>query len=464
MSFQNFVIPVLFIFFVLSVFFLLKKKWLSFFTLLVISFGLGAFNILAGTLWFPYKIVMISMIIFTINKLSFNSIDKIRNYFIILFASMIIALITSPDVPGKTFLQGPFMRPFVQLYTYAGMGLMVPFIIFIVNSSSRLHRVLVIYLRTSEIIITFGLIHLVYSMLGLEFIPILRSNGQHSFEATFDIQNVIINRIYGLSGEPKTLATFVLPYIFISLYNYVENNTNFNKIYHLAFIILSIIVLIYTYSSAIIISFIMSLIIIPIIFWKRIKHKFILLTIIIILGYFSLSGLHSIFIQNEPRYLSEKEKLSWTNILYERSFGRVEEEANTRHEMIALNYIFNEKPYFLLTGLGLGMYNYHLPLPRYSRGVDSIDSGWVVVLMDLGLFGIIYFLFLFFDVINVKGNINGENVYLNSFLIGTIVGFTANLGNGALYQIFLFYGLSLAAKNVILLNECNEKSFQNQKT
>ena len=97
------------------------------------------------------------------------------------------------------------------------------------------------------------------------------------------------------------------------------------------------------------------------------------------------------------------------------------------------------------------MYNYHLPLPRHGRGVEPIDSGWVVILMDLGILGLLFFLFLLNNISKLRNfNKHYNNIYLNSYLIGAIVAFLAHIGNNALYQIFLFLGLALAAYNIML--------------
>jgi hypothetical protein len=72
--------------------------------------------------------------------------------------------------------------------------------------------------------------------------------------------------------------------------------------------------------------------------------------------------------------------------------------------------------------------------------------------MDFGLIGLLFFLYLFSFLIKLKKENDlyyGNNVFLNSFLIGTIVGFTAHLGVNALYVIFLFLGLALAARKIL---------------
>ena len=459
MKFESLILPVLFIFFLLSSFFVINKKWMSLLGLLFISFGLGAFNILYGTLWFPYKVVMIPMIIYTLFNIKFTAVRIINSYFIILVISVLVAILTAPDEPGKTFLQGPAMRPLVQLYTYAGLGLMIPFIIFIVNSPDRLQKSLKLYFRLSEIIIIFGVIHLIYIILGLEFIPIIRSGGADSVEAAFRIEEVRINRIYGFSGEPKTLATFVLPYLFISIYNYIENNFNINRIFHLTLLIASLLVIIYTFSTAILISSIFCVAIIPYLFRNRIKSSIVRFAAVVAIGGLILIEVNNLFVKQEQK--DETEQLGWLDIVYDRSFGRVDDEFDERRENIALNYIFKENPIFLPTGFGLGMYNYHLPLPMHSRGVAPIDSGWVVILMDLGIIGLLFFFTLFRFILRIKRDnrlLFDNNIILNSYLIGAFVGFVSHLGNNSLYWVFLFFGLSLAAAKVLSESEQQDNS------
>jgi hypothetical protein len=272
--------------------------------------------------------------------------------------------------------------------------------------------------------------------------------------AAFGYEDTVINRIYGISGEPKTLATFILPYIFISTYNFLERNYNINKAYHLSFIAISTIVMIYTFSSALLMSAAIALPVISYFFRHRIQKSvlnfaFLIGFVVIVFGQVGAAFLGT---PEKENYFEETQKeYSWSDILYERSFGRVEEEAEERFEMVALNYISKEQPGYLVTGFGLGMYNYHLPLPRHGRGVEPIDSGWVVILMDLGILGLLFFLFLLNNISKLRNfNKHYNNIYLNSYLIGAIVAFLAHIGNNALYQIFLFLGLALAAYNIML--------------
>lgn len=448
-------VPGLFIFLFLGFWFLMRGAYFSLFALLVISFGMNAFTALAGTLWFPYKVVMIPIILFTIFRLNWSSASPmISPYYGLLILSVGVAWVTGPAMPGATFLQGPVMRPLVQLYTYAGMALMIPFILFVISNQFQLEKSLRFYFRLSEIIIAIGLLHLIFLILGLEFIPILRPGGEHSQMAAFGYEDTVINRIYGISGEPKTLATFILPYIFISTYNFLERNYNINKAYHLSFIAISTIVMIYTFSSALLMSAAIALPVISYFFRHRIQKSvlnfaFLIGFVVIVFGQVGAAFLGT---PEKENYFEETQKeYSWSDILYERSFGRVEEEAEERFEMVALNYISKEQPGYLVTGFGLGMYNYHLPLPRHGRGVEPIDSGWVVILMDLGILGLLFFLFLLNNISKLRNfNKHYNNIYLNSYLIGAIVAFLAHIGNNALYQIFLFLGLALAAYNIML--------------
>jgi hypothetical protein len=448
-------VPGLFIFLALGFWFLSKGNYFSLFSLLIMSFGMNAFTALAGTLWFPYKVVMIPIILFTIFKLKWATASPmISPYYGLLILSVGIAWTTGPAMPGTTFLQGPVMRPLVQLYTYAGMALIVPFILFVIYDQNSLKRSLKMYFRLSEIIILFGLLHLVFLLMGLEFIPILRPGGEHNPMAAFGYEDAVINRIYGISGEPKTLATFILPYVFISIYNYLERNFSVSKIYHLSFIIISSIVMIYTFSSALLMSAAIALPIVSYLFRHRIRKGVLSFTILIGLITVIFGQVGEAFLgisTNREQFTETPKKYSWSDILYERSFGRVEKEAEERFEMNALTYISREQPEYIITGFGLGMYNYHLPLPRHNRGLEPIDSGWVVVLMDLGILGLIYFFYLLKNIKKLN-NFNKiyNNVYLNSYLIGVIVAFIAHIGNNALYQIFLFLGLALAAYNIMI--------------
>lgn len=438
----------LFVFLFLSIYFYRSGKLYSLFGLLVISFGLNAFTALAGTLWFPYKVVMFGTTLFAYGRFAGHDVSNLlKPYFYLIALSVMVAWVTAPNVPGTTFLQGPTMRPIVQSYTYVSMALLVPFIVLIINTRYRLQWTLKIYFRLSEIIIGIGLLHFIFIILGLAFIPILRPGGAVSEFAAFGMDGTLVNRIYGLSGEPKTLATFILPYIFISFYNYIEGNYNRSKLYHLLALVTSFIVMIYSFSSAILISASIGLVLIPVLFSHRFSSRVVQYSFIIgIVGYVLFQSGDSF----TGRTSDEDKNLNMLDVLYERSFGRVEDESKERYESVALNYIYREAPGYLITGFGLGMYNYHLPLPKHGRGVEPIDSGWVVILMDLGILGLLFFWSIYRYVIRLKNSNKFNNdIYLNSYLIGTIVGFLSHIGNNGLYQIFLFLGLSIAAYKIL---------------
>lgn len=454
MNFERIALYGLYVFFILAFYLYAKRDWWSLLGLLIVSFGMNSFTALAGTLWFPYKVVMFPIVIFSFQHSTIPFARKILTpYYFILAISVLTAFVTQPSVPGTTFLQGPMMRPIVQAYTYASMALMVPFIIWVVNNEERLYKSLHLYYRLSEIAILIGVIHFIFIAAGMEFIPILRPGGEANTEAAFGVQDTSVNRIYGLSGEPKTLATFIFPYVFISLYNYLEKNYNRSRTYHLITLILATLTMIYTFSSAILISSALGIVLIPYLFRRWISSNFVTLISVLVFMAILYNQAGQLFTQpsGSPTYEQEEQNLNFKDILYERSFGRVEEEADERFESTALTHIFNETPAFLLTGYGLGMYNYHLPLPKHSRGVEPIDSGWVVILLDLGFLGIFVFLMIFSNILHLR-NLNKrffDNPVLNSYLIGAVAGFLAHIGNNALYQMFLFLGLALAAYNVL---------------
>ena len=450
MNFESIAKYGLFFFFFLGMYFYMSRKLYSLFALLIISFGMNAFTALAGTLWFPYKVVMFATTLYALNTGTIPFVkDTLQGYYVTLFISVLTAWIFTPNIAGVTFLQGPTMRPIVQLYTYVTMALLVPFIVNIINTKERLEWSYKVYMRLSEIIIFIGLLHFVFIILGMEFLPILRPGGKESEFAAFGFEETSINRIYGISGEPKSLATFILPYIFISLYNYIERNYNVSKTYHIFTLITSFIIMIYTFSSAILISAGIGIIVIPMLFKHSIGSRILNYAIMVGIVFFVFTQSGSSFIQNNSKS-KNNESISFMDVLYERSLGRVEKEKNERYETVALNDIIYTEPEFLITGFGLGMYNYHLPMPKHSRGIEPIDSGWIVILLDMGFIGLIYFLSLFQRLIKLKNtNKYYNDIIFNSYLIGAFIGFLAHLGNNALYQIFLFTGLSIAAWNVI---------------
>jgi hypothetical protein len=150
-----------------------------------------------------------------------------------------------------------------------------------------------------------------------------------------------------------------------------------------------------------------------------------------------------------------QENFAFSKIFYERSIGRLDQELEDRKETKGLKLIFQDKVIALPLGVGPGMYNFHIPEMHFGRGVNQINSGWVVLLLDTGLIGVSLFLFWLFNIIHrsfqvtlfwIKQGEWNSVYYLPSAIAGLLGAIFCHLGIGAFESIILFAGLTEAIK------------------
>jgi hypothetical protein len=436
---------VLIVFLTLSIYFTFKKNYQALLALFVAGIGFGGFNLYYGTLWFPYKIVSVFIMLAVLINSKKNIFPKyFKRLIVLFFISVLIAQLFQPsaDQSNLPFFQKSSFRPFVQLFTYVSLAALIPFCLLTLKNENNYLTFIKRYFLIVELVMSFAVLQFIFQKLGMDFMPILRPNLTDSPTAAFSFQNTVILRLYGVTGEPKTLAAFLFPYFFTSLYNFYNKNYNINPHYHLIMLLLSLFVIINAFSSAVLISLAITLTLTTFI-WFRNKIKFFVPLVILILTilYFNPDQIIITSSYTAAPY-------SLYDLLAERTTGRLSSEINERPEYIGIYYIFNEKPFLSFSGIGMGMYPYYVTSSG-SYGIDPIDSNWVVFLMDLGLIGIVFFIYALIKLFNLRNKKTyKQDRLLNFALIGLFAAYALGMGVGSYQYMMLFTGLTFSAYKI----------------
>ena len=121
----------------------------------------------------------------------------------------------------------------------------------------------------------------------------------------------------------------------------------------------------------------------------------------------------------------------------------------TDYEAQALQLITIDSPEYLPFGFGLGMYNFHLPGLISSSGIEPIDSGWIVLLMDVGAIGVATLIYIVVKLVaSALLRLNKTRglgaITLRSFASALIASCLLHLGSGALPSIMIWIGATTA--------------------
>ncbi len=430
---------------------------------LVAAMALGGFNwYWGGTVVFPIKLTMgfgLLYLIFHADTWSWI-VDTTGNGILWLCVGSVAVsvamayLIPTPDIAVlSSGAQSRNLRPLVQVYTYITTLGIFPLALTALNSKQKLLRFCGCYMAMALFSGVVGVVQLVMVHTGHEFMPILRWNGEHSEIAAFSAGENVVQRLYALAGEPKTLSAFLLPALFMLLASLSSGNAG-RRPWWSSWWILAVIsvTFVFTFSTAALISFAVGLVFLGRVITLRgtgALIPFALFVLILVAAVQGASRLTKLETQND----SGEIQTGMVEVLYERVIGRLFESDESIHEVRALNYLFKQKPEALFAGLGPGMYVFHLG-GTWDKGVDPIDSGWVVLFMDLGILGVVLFLVWLYRVwsqsVAFIRNHSSQDAELFSIEVISLASFTAavflNAGISALPLICMFAAVLEAVK------------------
>lgn len=394
-----------YIFLILTAYFVVNRK---FFNLLVLYFWGMTFAVcyqFTFTIWFPTKVIALGMVISilflsgSVRKTPVNNAVRpfVALLFIALLAGDLLAFITPQEYARHI---SKISRIINTNYTYLTttsllfFGALLP--------KGFVAKLYPKYCLAVEVAIGFGLIHFLCLKAGVEFMPILRQDGSTNTTASFISGGESITRIYGVCGEPKNLAFIVLPYLLASLVMFSQKIYRYNNPkYHLWALCAGIFVLIQTFSSAALITFAIA---VPLILWflplKNLVGKLLPIGIVAVLAISLWSEWQKIDTIPEQE---QTESSGFIDLLYERSFGRAQEEMeDDRQERIVLNHLIGDPdPESRILGYGTAQYTFHIPGQTIGSALIPMQSGLVLTLCDFGVLGAALYVILITIVVKV---------------------------------------------------------------
>lgn len=433
----------------------------------VLGLTLAGFNWYMGTLVTPNKITMGFALVYLLFKYDtwMTLLRTTRNShfilcFVALIASLVAAYLIEPtdQLIESSGFQGTALRPLVQLYAYLTTIALFPLTLLALNTVNRLQRFCSWFVGVGLFASLVGLYHLIMIHAGREFMPILRWNAAHSQAAAFVADGVLVQRIYGFAGEPKQLAVYLMPALFLVLAGRVTQVAGGPSPWWSSWWVMAVlgVALVFCFSTA-------AFIALPIGFF--ILGRVVALRGLKALGFLSITLLLLfLMIQGVARFASVGTRqaiLSGTGfgkVLYERVIGRLSEEGDRRYEMEAWEFLTRRKPEGFLAGLGPGMYVFHLQ-KTWDKGVEPIDSGWVVLVLDTGLLGLSLFGVWLYTSWNrtknsLKSNVDSGRTQVRAAQVvcmaGLVASCCANLGIPALPFVVLFCSVLEVARGLAI--------------
>lgn len=434
------------IFVILTIYFVYRRKTLALLKLFFWGMTFATCYQFAITIWFPTKVIVLGMMIcmyfYGEFKRSSSVTKVIMPFLTVFFILILIGDAMAYLLPGDYAKHiNKFSRIFNTNYTYITQcfllfyGCMMP--------RGFVKKVYPSYCLAMEVAIGFGIIHYLCLQLGIEFMPILRQNGVVNLEALADVGGEVVSRIYGVSGEPKNLGFLVCPYTLLLIVMYGQGHFRYNKpTYHLFVIAVGIFTLINTYSSAVIINFVIASTIIFIFLpTGNLMRKLGLPIIGLIISW----GLYS---YAKDGIAPNPQDGNFISALYDRSFGRAEREmSGDRQERVILDSYF-EDPNILskIVGYGPAQYTFHIKGQTIGNALIPVQSGLVLTLVDFGMIGICLLCWIFLILFQVlRHSFQAESVYGIAFSIAALSSFIGSLMFGSLTSCFIYLMLALYA-------------------
>lgn len=418
----------------------------------LVSLGFGNFWIFAlGSIWLPFKIVGIWNFVYIAvasgrkireTQISLKSIYHIL-VILTVFGCVLGYTIPVPgELAGTTGTQGAVLRPAIQFLAYLIAFSYFPLAREAARFEGSFERIVDYYAAAAILVALVGLYQFVALKLGLGFMPIYRAQGFESRSiAAFAYGDAVVQRLYSLAGEPKSLGIFLTPFVVMGIALAFRERRVFPRWWNRKiFFLIAAFVDIMTYSSAVLIALGVIAIALALLDsrgWIRVAA--VVAVFAILAGNTVMTGNSA----NHPQGGVE----TLENLVYARTVDRVATEYQERNETAALELLW-EHPEYALAGVGLGMYPFHLPGLYFGTGIEPIDSGWVVVLMDLGLLGGVFLGLLVWRVIfTALGQAScapPDAVRLQLSALCVLANAALLLGTGSFVPLMMWSGLTAA--------------------
>lgn len=430
-----------FLFLFLTIKYVIQKNYFS--LLVLYFFGLVFANCFQFfiTIWFPTKIVSLGMLL-SLLQFPQKLIPIPKNLKRIIFAVCILVIIgnfVSLFFPGEIRYDiSPYSRLVLQDLSYITSAFLL-FYIFSLKPT-RIFEFYKKYCFVIEIAIFFGLVHYIFILIGVPFAPIMRANDYTEFDKVIAIYNdIVVNRIYAFSGEPKNLGFTIAPYLMMSFFMFITGNIRKSRKYHLTVLLIGSWVLYNTFSSSALIAVVLSFVVILINYRTRFNSKLFGLTII------SISVLLISYLYIQVSDFDNPNQNTLVESFYDRTFGRAANELeNDRQETVIWNTFKNEDVGHLLFGYGPGQYTFHVPGQIRDGVLVPVQSGFILTMVDFGIIGIAGFLIYGFLIFNLLRKSRRRNDNLASaFFIATMVSYIGSLMYGNMTTSFIYFMIAI---------------------
>lgn len=436
-----------FIFLFLTVFFVMKRKYEHLLSLYFWGMTFTTCYYFLVTIWFPVKIIALGMVVCML-LYGFNRKSTALQIIVPFISAFALLLIISDSVgllfPGDL---SPHFNRLVRMvnanYTYITTSILLLFGMMLEKGFVK--RIYPQYCLAIEVGIIFGLIHLICLKTGVQFMPILRQNGTVNLEAVAQMGGVAMQRIYGVSGEPKNLGFLICPYLLMSIVMLGQRMYRINKGYHLTFLLLGIVVLINTYSSSALLNFFLA---IPLLMlfvpFPRLTVRLATIT-----ACCCLCGALWFLHRELDRNTDFPDKGNFVEQMYERTFGRAQNEMEgDRQERIILDSFWGNDTGtgYKLLGWGVAQYTFHVPGQTIGNALIPVQSGLVLTLTDFGILGLLFLAVLAYILIKMLLlSLRVGNNYAVAFAVAALSSFIGSLMFGSLINCFIYLMLALYA-------------------
>lgn len=434
------------IFVILTVYFVCKKKYESLLALYFFGMAFSTCYYYYITIWFPTKIIALGVVLCLFlesYKRKSPAISLVYLIFILFAVVILLSDIIGIAFPGTYAPQlNRYMRMFNANYSYLTTVALLFFGLILERGFVK--RIFPSYCLAVEIAIAFGLIHYVCLKLGIGFMPILRQNGTVNLEALAQMGSYVVQRVYGVSGEPKNLGFLICPYLLILIMMWGQGVYRINKTYHLIALAVGLFVLVHTYSSSALLNFIFAVPIMMLLLpFPKITYKVgtIILLVCIVGCFWSLA-------KNTDLYPSASGESSFITQIYERTFVRAQDELeNDRQETVIFNHFINdENVLFKIFGWGGSQYTFQVPGQSFGNALIPVQSGLILTIADFGLLGLLLIGFVGYVIIKILFlSIRSSNYYALAFSIAALCSFVGSLMFGTIVTCFIYLMLAIYA-------------------
>ncbi len=430
---------------VCSILYLIQGKREKLLQLFAVSLAFTGVVTFFGTVWNPPKIVGLCCLIHLISSFSANFLYRSSVALIVvsIFCSTFLGQFLIPDLWGDSefSLQSASLRPYVQCGFY-----ITAFSIFAMLANQKRtacdnQRVFDSLLLASFVSIAGAILQLVFISVGIPFLPIPRYNGIQSEMAAFAMNGNVVQRLYGFSGEPKYLGSFLIPCLFVQVFASIDPVISSTRKFLLrCLVLLTFLILVLTFSTSVFVALFASLV--PVFFGGLSNRNHRLAAVSVCVTVVLVTAVAFVLV---PDYAN-----STAQYVYLRFYDRLSNEGMQTTEIKAIDYVVNMNPQYVFFGLGPGMYNYHgLSAISVAQGAEPISSCWIAFFVDCGLAGALLMTVFLMSLIFRSTKVSSvyldskHSVYLAGLVGSIIIGFTA----GSFWTVMFFAGLVAANRS-----------------